>query len=64
MAAHLEPAFAGWPQRVRLTATERLTARTLILPLYHELGEGGVLRVADAVRRASVAGHARREVRT
>ena len=66
MAAHLEPAFSGWPLRVPLTATERLTARTLILPLYHELGEAGVLRVADAVRRASapVAGHARREVRT
>jgi dTDP-4-amino-4,6-dideoxygalactose transaminase len=52
MAAHLEPAFAGRPLRVPLPATERLTARTLILPLYHELGEDGVERIADALRRA------------
>jgi dTDP-4-amino-4,6-dideoxygalactose transaminase len=33
--------------------TERLNARTLIFPLYHELSEEGVERVADAVVRAS-----------
>ncbi|NUP73504.1 MAG: DegT/DnrJ/EryC1/StrS family aminotransferase [Sinomonas sp.] len=64
MAAHLEPAFAAWPHRVPLAATERLTARTLILPLYHELGVDGVHRVAEAVRHAAVAGFARREVHT
>lgn len=53
MAAHREPVFAGWPLRAPLPVTERLTARTLILPLYHELGEEGVERVADAVRRAA-----------
>ncbi|MCH6471085.1 DegT/DnrJ/EryC1/StrS family aminotransferase [Sinomonas sp. 5-5] len=53
MAAHLEPAFAGKPLRAPLPATERLTARTLILPLHHELGEEGVGRVADALRRAA-----------
>ncbi|MDQ4504334.1 DegT/DnrJ/EryC1/StrS family aminotransferase [Sinomonas sp. ASV322] len=52
MAAHLEPAFADVPLRVPLPATERLTSRTLILPLYHELGESGVLRICDALRRA------------
>ncbi|WP_156144172.1 DegT/DnrJ/EryC1/StrS family aminotransferase [Sinomonas humi] len=55
MAAHLEPAFAGMALRAPLPATERLTARTLILPLYHELGEDGVGRVADAVRRGAQA---------
>ncbi|GAB2760484.1 DegT/DnrJ/EryC1/StrS family aminotransferase [Sinomonas soli] len=53
MAAHLEPAYAGAPLRAPLPATERLTARTLILPLYHELGAEGVERVADAVRAAA-----------
>lgn len=53
MAAHLEPAFAGRPNRVPLPVTERLNARTLIVPLYHELGEDGVARVADAVVRAA-----------
>ncbi|WP_422936005.1 DegT/DnrJ/EryC1/StrS family aminotransferase [Sinomonas sp. P47F7] len=64
MAAHLEPAYEGWPRRVPLTVTERLTARTLIFPLYHELGEAGVYRVAEAVRHAAAAAPARREVRT
>jgi perosamine synthetase len=38
MAAHLEPAYRGFPVRP-LPATERLTAQTLILPLFHELTE-------------------------
>ena len=33
MAAHLEPAYAGWPH-VDLPVTEELTHRSLILPLY------------------------------
>jgi dTDP-4-amino-4,6-dideoxygalactose transaminase len=38
MAAHLEPAYEGFTQDL-LSVTERLTARTLILPLFHELTE-------------------------
>ncbi|MGN6404832.1 DegT/DnrJ/EryC1/StrS family aminotransferase [Sinomonas sp.] len=53
MASHLEPAFADRPLRVPLPVTERLNAGTLIFPLYHELSEEGVERVADAVVRAS-----------
>jgi perosamine synthetase len=36
MASHLEPAYAGHP-RGPLPVTERLTSRSLILPLYHDL---------------------------
>jgi perosamine synthetase len=36
MAAHLEPAYADHPHRP-LPITERLTRRTVILPLYHEM---------------------------
>jgi perosamine synthetase len=38
MAAHLEPAYEGFAQHP-LPITERLTAETLILPLFHELTE-------------------------
>jgi perosamine synthetase len=38
MAAHLEPAYEGFMQGP-LPVTERLTARTLILPLFHDLTE-------------------------
>jgi perosamine synthetase len=38
MAAHLEPAYQG-SARHPLPVTERLTARTLILPLFHDLTE-------------------------
>jgi perosamine synthetase len=38
MAAHLEPAYAG-VARHPLPVTELLTARTLILPLFHDLTE-------------------------
>jgi perosamine synthetase len=38
MAAHLEPAYAGLAHRP-LPVTERLTAQTLILPLFHDLTE-------------------------
>jgi perosamine synthetase len=38
MAAHLEPAYEGFA-RGPLPVTERLTARTLILPLFHDLTE-------------------------
>jgi perosamine synthetase len=36
MAAHLEPAYEGTPHGP-LPVTERLTARSIILPLHHEL---------------------------
>jgi dTDP-4-amino-4,6-dideoxygalactose transaminase len=36
MASHLEPAYAGHPHGP-LPVTERLTSRSLILPLYHDL---------------------------
>jgi perosamine synthetase len=38
MAAHLEPAYRGWAPNP-LPVTEQLTARSLILPLFHELSE-------------------------
>jgi perosamine synthetase len=49
MAAHLEPAYAGHPHRA-LPVTERLTTRSLILPLHHELTADEQLRVAGALR--------------
>jgi perosamine synthetase len=36
MAAHLEPAYVGAVHQP-LPVTERLTAQTLILPLFHDL---------------------------
>jgi perosamine synthetase len=53
MAAHLEPAYEAFPRRA-LPVTERLTARTLILPLFHELSEAeqaSVVAVIAAARR-------------
>ena len=48
MAAHLEPACAdvGAPE---LPVTERLTRRSLILPLFHGMDAGQVERVAQAL---------------
>jgi perosamine synthetase len=51
MAAHLEPAYAGHPHRP-LPVTERLTGRSLILPVYHDLSSGDVDRVVTALRDA------------
>jgi perosamine synthetase len=48
MAAHLEPAFADFPAP-ELPVTEWLTRRSLILPLFHGLGERELDRVADAL---------------
>jgi perosamine synthetase len=59
MAAHLEPAYAGHP-RPRLPVTERLTANSLALPLFHELTEEqqdlivSVIRAAADMRPATV----------
>ncbi|WP_222267512.1 DegT/DnrJ/EryC1/StrS family aminotransferase [Modestobacter marinus] len=49
MAAHLEPACADLPRR-ELPATERLTADSLILPLYHQMTEPEQDRVVTALR--------------
>ncbi|KJK45737.1 glutamine--scyllo-inositol aminotransferase [Lentzea aerocolonigenes] len=51
MASHLEPAYAGHPH-VALPVTERLTSRTLILPLFHELTAEEQDQVVDALELA------------
>ena len=50
MAAHLEPAYAGG--KLSLPVTERLTARSLILPLFHEMTESQQEHVVSAVTSA------------
>lgn len=53
MAAHQQPAYAGHSGQVSsLAVTERLTANTLILPLYHELAEHEQDRVIASVLNA------------
>ena len=46
MAAHTEPAYAGHPH-TPLPVTERLAARSLILPVYHQLDEADQDRIID-----------------
>lgn len=54
MASHLQPAYAGHSgYTVALPVTERLTANTLILPLYHDLREEEQDRVISSVLSAS-----------
>jgi perosamine synthetase len=48
MAAHLEPACCDLA-RAELPQTERLTHRSLILPLFHGMSAAHVERVAEAV---------------
>ena len=57
MAAHLEPAYEGCVHRP-LPITERLTARTLILPLFHELTEAEQDSIVTVI--AAAASHAAR----
>jgi dTDP-4-amino-4,6-dideoxygalactose transaminase len=52
MAAHREPAYADHPHRP-LPVTERLTARSLILPLYHQLTAPDQDRVIDVLLNLS-----------
>lgn len=54
MAAHLEPAYGGRPRR-DLPVTERLTARSLILPLYHAMTAAEQDRVVTAIHDGAVA---------
>ncbi|MFE3779759.1 DegT/DnrJ/EryC1/StrS family aminotransferase [Amycolatopsis sp. NPDC059090] len=51
MAAHLEPAYAGHPHGP-LPVTERLTNRSLILPLHHELTDADQVRIVDVLAAA------------
>jgi dTDP-4-amino-4,6-dideoxygalactose transaminase len=51
LPAHRQPAYAGRPQsECRLPATDQAAAEVLSLPLYPELGDSGVARVATSVR--------------
>lgn len=50
MAAHLERAFRHLPP-ARLPITERLTAQSLILPLFHEMSDRDQCAVAGVLRR-------------
>ena len=52
MAAHTEPAYAGHPHRP-LPVTERLTAGSLILPLFHQLTEEEQDLVVSVIRAAA-----------
>ena len=52
MAAHLEPAYAGVPCPP-LPVTERVTAGSLILPLFHELTEEEQNRVVSVIQAAA-----------
>ncbi len=51
MAAHREPAYADHPH-APLPVTERMTERSLLLPLYHQLRETEQDHVIAAFRRA------------
>lgn len=51
MAAHLEPAYDN-VAAAPLPVTERLTSRSLILPLFHDLSNGDQHRVVDVLARA------------
>jgi perosamine synthetase len=52
MAAHREPAFAG-VQVEPLPNTDYLTDNSIILPLYHQMTEADIERVATAVVAAA-----------
>ncbi|ANZ36980.1 glutamine--scyllo-inositol aminotransferase [Lentzea guizhouensis] len=54
MAAHLEPAYAGTDeaQRAELPATEHLTRRSLILPLFHQMTDAEHDQVVAALAGA------------
>ncbi|SFJ17487.1 DegT/DnrJ/EryC1/StrS family aminotransferase [Amycolatopsis sacchari] len=54
MAAHLEPAYAGHPHPP-LPVTEKLSTRSLILPLHHELTAADQERIVGLLARAVAA---------
>jgi len=53
MAAHLEPAYQGAAVRAPLPVTERLTGRSLLLPLFHAMTDEQQDRVIDVVKDAA-----------
>ncbi|MDQ1293149.1 MAG: hypothetical protein QG608_1030 [Actinomycetota bacterium] len=53
MAAHRQPAYAGHPH-VPLPVTERLTDRSLILPLYHSLSSSEQRTIVEVLRAKAV----------
>ncbi|AXH98043.1 DegT/DnrJ/EryC1/StrS family aminotransferase [Ornithinimicrobium avium] len=60
MAAHRQPAYAGRDGvRTDLSTTERLTDRTLILPLFHEMTEDQLDRVVTVLTGTVVPSSAR-----
>lgn len=63
MAAHLEPAYHGLPHGP-LPVTERLTARTLILPLFHDLTEPAQDVVVSVIAAARTPDAARANIRS
>jgi len=52
MAAHLEPTFAGHAH-TPLPVTERLTSRSLLLPLFHEMSDSDQERVVGVLTEAA-----------
>jgi dTDP-4-amino-4,6-dideoxygalactose transaminase len=52
MAAHLEPAYSDIAHG-DLSVTERLTRRSIILPLYHELTEADQDKVIEVLRESA-----------
>jgi dTDP-4-amino-4,6-dideoxygalactose transaminase len=53
MASHLQPAYRDRDTGGHeLPNTERLTSRTLILPVFHQLSDSDQARVVEALRRA------------
>jgi dTDP-4-amino-4,6-dideoxygalactose transaminase len=52
MAAHRQPAYEG-RRHDDLPVTERLTERTLILPMFHTMTEGEQQRVVALIRRSA-----------
>jgi len=52
MAAHRQPAYADHPH-AGLPVTERLTDNTLILPLFHTMGEDDQAAVVGVIRQAA-----------
>jgi perosamine synthetase len=53
MASHLEPAYAGC-ERIDLPVTERVTARSLILPVFHDMTEAQQEHVVEVLRGAAM----------
>jgi dTDP-4-amino-4,6-dideoxygalactose transaminase len=53
MAAHMEPAYASLAGGAELPVTERMSAASLILPLFHELTEAEQDRVIGVIATAS-----------